>query len=127
MTDIALGIQSLDGNDNLRNFARMVGAASMSEWAELGLFDHDVKGWGPAFEQVMTRTIEAGFQVHFELNGLDITDALCGDPREWVGRYTAWELQQIVARGNWFAATSFYSNGRLLDNDELESLGIKPL
>lgn len=124
MPDIALGLQVVEGVSSLGLFARAVSAAPMTRWAELGLFDEGVEGWGDAFDQVMTRTIAAGFRVHFELRGLDIDDALRGDPQEWVGRYTAWELQQIVARHDWFSATSFYLDGRLLGIEELESLGI---
>lgn len=125
MPDIALGVQIVDGKNNLAEFAQQVGAAPMSEWADLGLFDEGVEGWGEAFQQVMTRTIAAGCCVHFELNGLNIADALAGNASEWVGRYTAWELQQIVNRHEWFSATIFYLSGRLLDSGELEKLGIK--
>lgn|SRR5487761_1817340 len=126
MPDIALGVQVVEGTNSLEEFARAVGAAGMTEWIALGLFDENIKGWGAAFDQAMTRTLEGGFRVHFELRGVDIRDAFCGDPEEWVGRYTAWELQQIVARRDWFTVTSFYLNGRLLDVEELGTLGIKP-
>ncbi|MGH7137407.1 MAG: hypothetical protein ACREHD_16815 [Pirellulales bacterium] len=82
MMDIALGVQIVEGYDNPAAFAKVVGAAAMSEWADLGLFDEGVEGWGEAFEQVMARTIAAGCHVHFELNGLDIADALAGDPEQ---------------------------------------------
>lgn len=126
MRDIALGVQVVDGEDNLAEFARLVTAAPMSEWAALGLYDEDVEGWGEAFEQVMTRTIADGGSIHFELSGLDIDDALRGNPSEWVGRYTTWELQQIVSRQDWFSATSFYLRRQLLEQDDLERLGIRP-
>lgn len=126
MQDIALGVQIVDGKSNLAEFAEFVAAAPMSEWAALALYDENVEGWGPAFEQVMTRTIAASGRIHFELSGLTIDDALRGDPSIWVGRYTAWELQQIVSRQDWFSATSFYQRRRLLDREELERLGIRP-
>lgn len=110
---------------NLAEFAQRVRAATMSEWLAIGLFDEAVEGWGQAFDQVLTRTVAAGRRVHFELYGLDIADALGGDASEWVGRYTAWELQQITARQDWYSATSFYLRGRLLNVGELDALGIK--
>jgi hypothetical protein len=125
MPDIALGLQNVDGENSLAEFAQRVGASPMWEWLDLGLFDEGVEGWGEAFDQVMTRTIATGCHIHFELNGLDLADALRGDPSQWVGRYTAWELQQIVARQEWFSATYFYVRGRLLDIDQLKDLGIQ--
>jgi hypothetical protein len=41
------------------------------------------------------------------------------------GRYTAWELQQIVRNRKWFDKTDFYREGRKLTQDELLKLGIK--
>lgn len=126
MDDIALGVQFVGGESNLSEFAEFVAAAPMSEWAALALYDEHVEGWGQAFEQVMTRTLAAGGRIHFELSGLDVGDALRGDPMVWVGRYTAWELQQIVSRQDWFSATSFYLRRRLLEHDVIERLGIRP-
>jgi hypothetical protein len=55
---------------------------------------------------------------------LDIQHALAGDPETWVGRYTAWELQQIVLRRDFFDMTDFYLHGRRITKDEAETLGI---
>ncbi len=98
MPDIALGLKDQD----LIAFASAVNAAEMSRWRELGLYDEDVEGWGHAFQQAVERTLSAGGKIHFNLTGLDIAEALAGDPGCWVGRYTAWELQQIVGNGQWF-------------------------
>ena len=62
--------------------------------------------------------------VHFNLTGLDIADALAGDPNRWVGRYTAWELQQIVRRADWFERTTFYIDGVALTSEMKASVGL---
>jgi hypothetical protein len=119
MIDIALGIAS-----GLECFAARVNASYMSQWRDMGLFDQNVEGWGQAFEQVMTRTLTAGGRVHFNLTNLDVREALAGDPEFWVGRYTAWELQQIVRNKAWFDKTSFYLNEVALTSDQIIALGI---
>jgi hypothetical protein len=60
-----------------------------------------VTGWGEAFYQAVTRTLASGGRIHFALDGLDIAEALKGDPEIWGDRYTAWELQQIVRNESW--------------------------
>jgi hypothetical protein len=60
------------------------------------------------------------------LNGVSIAEALAGDPEEYVGRYTSYELQQIVLTLSWFRSTTFYSNDRPLARGELGALGITP-
>ena len=97
----------------------------MSQWAEMGLYE-DAEGWGSAFRQVMVNTLKRGGRVHFNLDGVDVADALAGDPNEFVGRYTAYELQQIVGNAEWFSATTFYLNEKLLTGGELEKIGIRP-
>ncbi|HEX4143930.1 MAG TPA: hypothetical protein VHY91_10380 [Pirellulales bacterium] len=122
MCDIALGLQEAA----LKEFAESVGGSYMSQWRELGLYDEDVEGWGQAFEQAMERTLGAGGRVHFNLTGIDIADALGGDPSYWVDRHAAWELQQIVAKRSWFDSTIFYLDGRQLTPDELARVGVVP-
>ena len=65
-----------------------------------------------------------GGRIHFNMTGLDIQDALAGDPETSAGRYTAWELQQILLRQDFFDMTEFYLNGRRITTDEAEKLGI---
>ena len=120
MGDIALGLKE----QSLEAFADRLNASYMSQWKDLGLFDDDVEGWGEAFRQSVTRTLEAGASIHFNLTGLNITEALEGDPAHWVGRYTAWELQQIVRCRAWFDRTTFYLHTKVLDSAELAALGI---
>ena len=99
--DIALGIAEPGG----RAFAESVGAAFFRDWQALGLFDRaTVQGWGGAFEQAVGTTLRAGGRIHFDLTGLRIEEALAGDASTWVGRYTAWELQQVVANPAYRAA-----------------------
>jgi hypothetical protein len=125
MADIALGIRS--GSGDLENFAAQVNASYMVQWGELGLYDEDVEGWGQAFQQVVTRTLAAGGRIHFNLTGIDIQDALKGDPNTWVDRYTAWELQQIVRNREWFGRTTFYAGGTTLTLKQVSDLGIVSL
>jgi hypothetical protein len=121
MGDIACGKQRL----GLEEFATRVNAAAMKQWPELGLYDPDaVSGWGAAFHQVMNKTLAAGGKVHFNLDGVDIADALRGDPNMFVGRYTEYELQQITLNQVWFRNTRFYLAGALLSAEQLTSLGV---
>ncbi len=120
MSDIALGLKE----QSLEAFADGLNASYMSQWKNLGLYDDDVQGWGEAFHQAVTRTLESGASIHFNLSGLNITEALSGDPLHWVGRYTAWELQQIVRSRIWFVRTTFYLDGKSLSPPELAQAGI---
>jgi hypothetical protein len=125
MIDIALGLFS-DGRDaDLAVFARERNASYMAQWRDMELFDEDVEGWGQAFEQVVTRTLARGGRIHFNLTGMNIGEALRGDPDVWVGRYTAWELQQIVRNRDWIASTVFYCDGVVLTAKEAAALGIE--
>jgi hypothetical protein len=72
----------------------------------------------------MELTLQRGGRIHFNLTGIDIQDALAGDPSIWVGRYTAWELQQVALRLELFDITYFYLNGKRLTVEDLEALGI---
>jgi hypothetical protein len=122
MCDIALGIQEC----GLPAFAASVNAFHMGQWTERGLYDEDEidESWGRAFELALTRTLVAGGRFHFNLTGLDIADALQGDPAVWVHGHTAWELRQIVRNPTWFANTLFYLDGQLLTPEAVLALGI---
>src|SRR5580704_7274986 len=95
----------------------------MSQWAAMGLYE-DAEGWGSAFYQVLTNTLRLGGRIHFNLDGVDIAEALAGDPSVFVGRYTAYELQQIVGNAKWFDSTTFYRDRRQLTIEELTRDGI---
>jgi hypothetical protein len=122
MCDIALGRQE----HGLQEFAARVNAFHMSQWVERGLYDEEeIEGsWGQAFELALTRTLAAGGRFHFNLDGLDIADALVGDPQVWVHGHTAWELRQIVRNRAWFDNTLFYRDGKLLTPEEVLARGI---
>lgn len=96
----------------------------MEQWKELGLYDADLPGFPAAFKQTLTRTLARGGRIHFNLDDLDVGRALAGNPDEWMERWTAWELQQIVRNPSWFKSTTFYQGGRALNTHEVESLGI---
>jgi hypothetical protein len=124
MCDIALGIQE----HGLQDFAASVNAFHMGQWAEHSLYDEDeIEGsWGRAFELVLTRTLATGGRFHFNLAGLDISDAMQGDPAVGVYGHTAWELRQIVRNSAWFNNTLFYLNGEVLTPEAMLALGIAP-
>jgi hypothetical protein len=90
----------------------------------LGLHDAPAGRFDIAFEQSLNNVVARGGRIKFNLNSLDVPSALASDPAVRVGRYTEWELQQIVRNGAWFGATDFYLNGRLLSAEELRRLGI---
>jgi hypothetical protein len=128
--DIALGIREQeDERETLAAFAKTVDASWMDEWTELGFYEvGEFEGWGGAFYRVLEIVQQRGGKIHFNLTGLDINDALAGDSAIWVGRYTAWELQQIVLRTELFDITYFYLDGIRLTADEARKLGIvRPL
>lgn len=73
MVDIACGLQEA----GLREFASRCNALPMSEWAAMGLYDaNSVEGWGQAFVQAVTRTLDAGGRIHFDLTGLEACEIL---------------------------------------------------
>ena len=120
MRDIALGIQE----HGLHDFASQVNGLHMGQWLEHGLYDEGEESWGRAFEQTLTKTLASGGRFHFNLSGLDIAEALAGDPEVWVHGYTAWELRRIVRNRDWFVNTLFYLNGQLLSSQDVLALGI---
>jgi hypothetical protein len=89
--DIALGLREQDDErEALATFANIVNASWMDEWRDLGFYEEgEFEGWGGAFYRVLEITQYRGGRIHFNLTGLDIKDALDGDPAIWVGRYTA--------------------------------------
>src|SRR5689334_1016062 len=94
-------------------------------WMDLSYYSEgEFEGWGGAFGRVVELTLQRGGKIHFNLTGIDIQDALAGDPSIWVGRYTAWELQQVVLRLELFEVTSFYLDGKRLSVEDVEALGI---
>ena len=108
--DIALGMQASKaggGAGQLDRFAEAVKAASMKVWEKLGLYSSSIPDgrFDLVFEQVMNNTVKGGGRIHFDLTGLDVAKALAGDPMERVGRYTAWELQQISGNSTWLKNT----------------------
>jgi hypothetical protein len=64
-------------------------------------------------------------RIAFELNGLNVKEALAGDASIWVGRYTEWELQYITGNKELFNATDFYIKGVKQTAAEVKKLGIK--
>jgi hypothetical protein len=122
MSDIALGMQE----HNLEEFAAGVNASYMDQWKDLGFYDETEESWGRAFEKVLTKTLAVGGRFHFNLTGLDVAEALKGDPEIWVDGHTAWELRQIVRNHQWFGNTLFYLDGSLLTPEQVKSLGIEP-
>jgi hypothetical protein len=120
MSDIALGL----ADKGLEAFAADRNASYMSQWRDLGLYDDNAEGWGEAFAQVVMNTLAIGGRIHFNLTGLNILEALAGDPQQFVGRYTSYELQQIVRNRRWFLQCTFYLHGRSLTLEDLASLGI---
>ena len=126
--DIALGMQASakgGGTGQLARFSEAVKGANMHVWEKLGLVSKVPEGrFDIAFKQVMDRTVATGAKVHFDLTGLDVPAALAGNPAERVGRYTAWELQQISNNASWLKNTTFYQNGKALTAQAVEALGI---
>jgi hypothetical protein len=121
MGDIALGLKEA----GLVEFAAQRNAAHMGHWEELGLYE-DAEGWGDAFRQAVTKTLKADCHIHFNLTGMDIAEALRGDPEIFVGRYTSYELQQVLLHEPWFHNTTFYLDGESLTIEQLRTLGITP-
>jgi RHS repeat-associated protein len=122
---IALGISKHKGRDLLRPFARRFCASTSDDWAKLGLHNAPPKRFDIAFKQTVNTVAKGGGRIKFNLDKLRIQEALAGDPTERVGRYTAWELQQIVRNKKWLKITDFYLGGNKLSRSQLTKLGIK--
>jgi RHS repeat-associated protein len=122
--DVTMGMVKNEGA-SLATAAK-TGAPYYSEWAKLGIYNPaNFKGWGDAFKYITDKVIASGGKINFELKGLDIPTALAGDANIWVGRYTAWELQQITKSATLFKNTEFYLNGVKQTTEQLIKLGIK--
>lgn len=122
--DVTMGMVKNEGAS--LNTAAKTGAPFYSDWAKLGIYNSaNFKRWGDAFKYITDKVIGSGGKIHFELQGLDIPGALAGDASIWVGRYTAWELQQITQSASLFKNTVFYLNGVKQTAKQLAKLGIK--
>ena len=124
-TDVALGLRTIDGVPSLRPFGDRLGAVIDEDWARLGLHDAPPGRFDLAFRQTLDNAVGGGGRIKFNLDSLDVQKALAGNPVERVGRYTEWELQQIVGNRKWFEATDFFLNRRRLTVEELLQLGIR--
>jgi hypothetical protein len=122
--DIALGLDTIEGVPALDNFAHSLGAYRDHTWRGIGLHDAPPNRFDIAFEQSLNTCISRGGRIKFNLDSINIDQALSGDPNIRVGRYTEWELQQIVRSQSWFEATDFYLNGQQLTASELLEFGI---
>ncbi|MFM2283057.1 MAG: hypothetical protein RL222_561 [Bacteroidota bacterium] len=87
-------------------------------WRSQG--DNTLRGRGAAFKNITSRAKT----INFELQGLNISEALAGDASKWVGRYTAWELQQITKSPELFKKTTFFLDGAKQTPEQLKTLGI---
>ena len=122
--DVVLGIRKNRIAD-FTAFAEKHGAP-FTEWEELGLVKNVPEGrFDIMFEQALEKTVSTGNKISFDLTELKIAEALAGDPTLRVGRYAAWELQQLVRNKTWFAQTEFYLNGAKLLPAKVAELGIK--
>jgi hypothetical protein len=114
----------------VERLAEQVGGQHFKQAGAAGVFDPAAGGWGSAFVKWMNKTIGGGKKAHFELEGVNINDALTGNPAKWITdagtRYTEWELQTIMRRPDFFKNTEFYLKGKKLTPAEVEGLGIKP-
>lgn len=92
---------------------------------QLGIYNpKEFEGWGGAFKYITDKVIASKGKIVFELEGVNIPQALSGDINTWVDRYTAWELQQITNSPTLFKHTEFYLKGVKQTASQLESLGI---
>ncbi|SFP79758.1 RHS repeat domain-containing protein [Parafilimonas terrae] len=122
--DITLGMMKNGGATAAT--AAKTGAPFYTEWANLGIYNPShFEGCGGAFKFVTDKVIASKGTVHFELSGLNIQEALAGDANIFVGRYTSWELQQVISDVTLFKNTSFYLNGVKQTTKQLSELGIK--
>lgn len=125
INDIALGVNQ---QQELEIFIENVRSWIYKNWDIVGLYNTTKNyGWGRVFYDSLFSCIANGGKINFNLDGLDIAKAL-NDPdyMTWVGRYTAWELQQIVRNPVFLDNTVFYLGGRILSKEEVLALGIKP-
>lgn len=82
------------------------------------------RGWPAAFYQMAE---QARGTIHFNLDGIDIRRILKNpSPTNAVGRYTAWEFEQILGNKELYRRTVWYQNGRPVSQATLNRLGIVP-
>jgi len=91
----------------------------------LGLHNAPKGCFDIAFQQTLDNITGNGGRIKFNLDSLNVKNALGGNPLDRVGRYTEWELQQIVRNQGWFGATDFFLNGQKLTMEQLLESGIK--
>lgn len=123
--DVALGLRTIDGAESLGPFGARLGASTSDDWARLGLHNAPEGRFDIAFQQTLDNITGNGGRIKFNLDSLNVKNALGGNPLERIDRYTEWELQQIVRKKGWFNATDFYLNGQKLSLEQLLELGIK--
>lgn len=123
--DIALGLDTIDGRRALDEFAQSTGAVRDKAWKDLGLHNAPPGRFDIAFQQSLDNAVAGGGRIKFNLDSLDIPKTLAGNPAERVGRYTEWELQQIVRNQKWLDSTDFYLNGKILTPAEVQNLGLR--
>jgi hypothetical protein len=97
------------------------------DWKLAGLCDKGVKSFDIALQQTLDNVVSRGGRVKFNLDSLDVAKALAGDATAMgrFGRYTEWELQQIVRNKRWLGATDFFLDSKKLTESEILPLGIK--
>ncbi|HRK29818.1 MAG TPA: hypothetical protein PLD59_01970, partial [Tepidisphaeraceae bacterium] len=123
--DIALGMYEHPMPGNLEAFAQLVRATHSRQWEQVGFYSKDeFLGWDDVFGRVVNATIARGGKIRFDLDGVNVPQALAGDHTVWVGRYTSWELQHI-RRPSWFEHTVFYENGQVLTPQQVAAKGIQ--
>ncbi len=122
--DVALGLDTIKGKPTLDEFAKATGAFRDNAWKDQGLHNAAPGRFDLAFKQTLDKVAGGGGRIKFNLDSLDIPKALAGDPADRVGRYTEWELQQIVRNQKWYDSTDFYLNGRMLTPAEVKQLGL---
>lgn len=123
VVDIALGRQ-VGPKADLFKFAKEVKGSHFGNWKSLGLYSETAQTFPKKFSEALDTVIQRGGQIHFNLDDLKIRQALGGNPHVYVGRYTAWELQQITRNPFWFERTTFYARDIPLSAEQVKRLGI---
>jgi RHS repeat-associated protein len=129
--NIALGLSRhpKTGEDILENFAKNVGGHRYRDWAKVGLTDEI--NFVNKFYQATYRTIQDGGRIKFNLDFLNLDDALSKprffDPYNFNGRggrFTDWELQQVIHNKLLYENTDFYIGLERLSSRDLVEFGI---
>jgi hypothetical protein len=121
---VTLGLSNNGGASQAT--AILTKAPYYAEWEAAFIYNSkNFEGWGAAFKYVTDKVMATKGSIHFELSGLNIGEALSGNPSIFVGRYTSYELQQIIANPKLFSNTTFYMNVVEQTAEQLAKLGIK--